>query len=62
MQLALIVLTKTKEMIHYYKSFGYGGKVALNTVTIDLTYVSVPAEDESNIPLVDQHFCAHSCP
>jgi hypothetical protein len=49
-------------MIRYYKSFGYGGKVALNTVTIDLTHISVPAEDESNIPLVDQHFCPHSCP
>jgi hypothetical protein len=32
-------------MIHYCELFGYGGKVALNTSTIDLTQVSVPAEN-----------------
>jgi hypothetical protein len=47
-------------MIRYCESFKYGVKVALNTVTLDLIHVSVPAEDGSNMPLVDQHFCAHS--
>jgi hypothetical protein len=45
MQLDLIVLTKTKEMICYCESFRYGAKSALNTVTNDSMHVSVPAED-----------------
>jgi hypothetical protein len=31
MQLVLIVLTKRKEMIHYYKLLGYGGKGSRQT-------------------------------
>jgi hypothetical protein len=61
-KLDLIIITKTKEVINYYESFGYDGKNALNTVTNDLTNASVPAEDESNMPLKGQHFRAHSCP
>jgi hypothetical protein len=49
-------------MTRYYESLGYGGTNALNTVTNDLMHVSVPTEDGSNMPLRDQHFCAHSCP
>jgi hypothetical protein len=45
MQLILIILTKRKEMIHYYESFGYGGITLSNIVANDLTHVSVPAED-----------------
>jgi hypothetical protein len=37
MQHDLIVLTKTKEMIRYCESFGYGAKDALNTVSNGLT-------------------------
>jgi hypothetical protein len=44
MQLILIILTKRKEMIHYCKSFGYGGTTLSNIVANDLTHVSVPAE------------------
>jgi hypothetical protein len=40
----LIVLTKTKDTIHYYRSFRYSDKNALNTVTNDLMHVSVPVE------------------
>jgi hypothetical protein len=67
-KLDLIVLTKTKEMIYYYESFGYNGKGALNTITNDLMHVSVPAEMDHNspqpshMPLMDQHHHAHSCP
>jgi hypothetical protein len=61
-KLNLIIITKIKEMVRYYESFGYGGKVALNTDANDLTYISVPTEDRSNMPLRDQHFHAHSCP
>jgi hypothetical protein len=61
-KLDLIVLTKIKEMIYYCETFRYGGKNALNNVTNDLTHVTVPTEDESNIPLRDQHFRAPSCP
>jgi hypothetical protein len=60
--LTLIVLAKTKETIRYCESHAIGDKVALNTISIDLMQVSVPAEDGSNMPLVDQHFHAHSCP
>jgi hypothetical protein len=49
MQLVLIVLTKRKEMIHYYESFEYGGTMLSNIVANDLTHVSVPAENRSNI-------------
>jgi hypothetical protein len=31
-------------------------------VSIDLAKVSVPIEDGTNMPLVDQHFHAQSCP
>jgi hypothetical protein len=46
MQLILIILTNRKEMIRYSKSFRYGGTTLSNIITNDLTYVSVPAEDE----------------
>jgi hypothetical protein len=49
---ALIVLTKTKETIHYCESFGYGGRNTLTNVSNDLTHVSVPAEDRSIIPIM----------
>jgi hypothetical protein len=49
-------------MIYYCETFRYGGKNALNNVTNDLTHVTVPIEDGSNIPLRDQHFRAPSCP
>jgi hypothetical protein len=68
MHLDLIILTKTKETIHNYESFGYGGQNALNTVTINLMYVSVPTEEDHNshqpshMPVRDQHSCVHSCP
>jgi hypothetical protein len=45
MQLILIVLTKRKEMICYYKMFGYDGTTLSNIVANDLTHVSVPVED-----------------
>jgi hypothetical protein len=45
MQLVLIALTKRKEMICYYKSFGYGGRMLSNIIANDLTHVSVPIED-----------------
>jgi hypothetical protein len=66
-KLSLIILTKTKEIIHYCESFGYGGKVALNTVSNDLMQVSVPAKKDHNshqpshMSLSDQHSCVHSC-
>jgi hypothetical protein len=41
----LTILSKTKEIIRYCESFGYGGKNALTNVSNDLTYVSVPAEE-----------------
>jgi hypothetical protein len=41
------------KMIGHFESFGYGGKVALNVVSNDLTHVSVPTKDGSNMPLVD---------
>jgi hypothetical protein len=52
-------------MICYWESFRYSGQNALNTVTNDLTYVSVPLEKDHNIhlpsqmPLRDQHSHAH---
>jgi hypothetical protein len=67
-QLDLTVLTKTKEMIHYYELFRYGGKNALNIDTNDLTHVSVPIEEDHNshqpshMPLWGQHSHAQSCP
>jgi hypothetical protein len=45
MQLVLIILTKRKEMIHYCKTFEYGGTTLSNIVTNDLTHLSVPVED-----------------
>jgi hypothetical protein len=68
MQLDLISLIKTKEMICYCKSFGYGGQNALNTISNDLTHVSELIEKDHNgyqpspMPLGDQHSRAHSCP
>jgi hypothetical protein len=47
-KLDIIILTKTNETIYYCESFGYGGKDALNTVTNDLTQVSVPTEKDPN--------------
>jgi hypothetical protein len=66
-KLDVIVLTKTKETICYYETFGYDGQNTLNTVTNDLMHVSVPTEKDHNsqqlshMPMKDQHFCAHSC-
>jgi hypothetical protein len=45
MKMVLTVLTKTKEMICYCESFGYGGTTFSNIVANDLMHVSVPAED-----------------
>jgi hypothetical protein len=61
LKLYLIILTKIKEMIRYCETFGYGCKSALNTVTNDLTHVSVSTEDGSNMSLRDQYFHVHSC-
>jgi hypothetical protein len=44
MQLILIVLTKSKEMIRYCESFRYDDTTLSNIIANDLTYVSVPAE------------------
>jgi hypothetical protein len=44
MQLALIILTKRKEMVIYCKSFRYGGATLSNIIANDLMHVSVPAE------------------
>jgi hypothetical protein len=52
MQLILITLSKRKEMIHYYESFGYGGTTLSNFVTNDLTHVSVPTEEGSIISIM----------
>jgi hypothetical protein len=52
MQLILIVLTKIKETIHYYESFGYGDKCALNKRFYRYNGVSVPAENGSNISIM----------
>jgi hypothetical protein len=41
----LTVLTKTKEMTCYCKSFGYGGKDALDKCFYCSNRVSVPTED-----------------
>jgi hypothetical protein len=57
----LIVLSKTIEMIRYCESHAYSGKNALNTVTNDLTQVSVPAKDQT-CPYGVQHFHVHSFP
>jgi hypothetical protein len=45
--LALIFLTKIKKMTRYCRPHAFGGKVALNTVSIKLTRVNVPAENGS---------------
>jgi hypothetical protein len=42
----LTALTKTKEMISYCGSFGYGGKDDLNIHFYCSNGVSVPTEDE----------------
>jgi hypothetical protein len=57
-----------RKMIRYCESFGYSGKDTLNTITNNLTQVSVPTEDDHNnhqpshMTLRDQHFCAHFMP
>jgi hypothetical protein len=40
MQLVLIILTKTKEMICYCESFRYGGTTLSNIIANDLTHIS----------------------
>jgi hypothetical protein len=45
MQLVLIIRTKRKEMILYYKLFGYSGTTLSNIVAVDLMHVSIPTED-----------------
>jgi hypothetical protein len=63
----LIIITKKNEMIRYCESHAIGGKVALSIVSINLTQVSIPAENGSNshqsshMPLRDQHSRAQSC-
>jgi hypothetical protein len=52
MQLNITVLTKRKEMICYWESFGYGGKYALNKRFYHSKGVSVPAENKLNIPIM----------
>jgi hypothetical protein len=52
MQLILIILTKRKEIIRYYKSFWYGGKCALNKRFYHSNVVSVPIENGKNIPIM----------
>jgi hypothetical protein len=52
MQLILIVLTKRKETIRYYESFGYGGKCALDKCFYRSNGVSVPTEEGSIIPIM----------
>jgi hypothetical protein len=47
MQLALIILTKRKEMIRYCESSENGGTTLSNIIAKDLTQVSVPAEDQT---------------
>jgi hypothetical protein len=53
-------------MIRYCESHAIGGKVALNIVSINLTQVSIPAENGSNshqsshMPLRDQHVPSHA--
>jgi hypothetical protein len=55
-------------MIRYYKSFGYDGKVALNTIFVDLMHVVYLQKTDhyshqaSHMTLGDQHSRAHSCP
>jgi hypothetical protein len=53
MQLVLIILTKRKEMIRYCESFKYGGKCALNKRFYRSNGVSIPAENGSNIFIMD---------
>jgi hypothetical protein len=49
----LYILTKRKKkIICYYKSFGYGGQVALDKRFYRSNEVSVPAENGSNIPIM----------
>jgi hypothetical protein len=45
MQLILIILTKRKETICYYESFGYGSTTLSNIVANILTQVSVLVEN-----------------
>jgi hypothetical protein len=50
MQLILIILTKRKEMIRYFESFGYGGKCALNKHFYHSNGVTVPAKKRIKHP------------
>jgi hypothetical protein len=59
MQLILIILTKKEETIRYCETFRYSGTTLSNIVANDLTHVSVPIEDGSNMPL---RGAALSCP
>jgi hypothetical protein len=52
MQFDLTVLTKRKEMIRYYESFGYGGKCTLDKYFYRSNGVSVPTENGSNISIM----------
>jgi hypothetical protein len=52
MQHVLIILTKRKEMIRYYESFGYGGTTLSNIIANNLMHVSVPAENGQVIPII----------
>jgi hypothetical protein len=52
MQLVLIVLAKRKERIRYCETSEYGGTMLSNIITNNLTYVSVPAEEGSIIPIM----------
>jgi hypothetical protein len=52
MQLILIILTIRKEIICYCESFGYDGTTLSSIVANNLTYVSVPTEEGSIIPII----------
>jgi hypothetical protein len=52
MQLVFMILTKRKETIRYYESFGYGGTTLSNIIANDLMHVSVPTEKGLIIPIM----------
>jgi hypothetical protein len=52
MQHDLTVLTKRKETICYYESFGYGGKCTLDKRFYRSNEVSVSVESRLNIPIM----------
>jgi hypothetical protein len=59
MQLILIILTKNKETIYYYESFGYGSKCALNKHFYRSNGVSVPTENGSSILIMGFSLISH---